>query len=618
MPNHPSRETSLLTVDNMGFMLDRLGRDCAPLQFLRELTQNSLEAVLKLPKKQGEVRWDVDWLQFDLERGGIYKLAVIDTGIGMTGPEMVKYINQLSSSSTQQSHEGNFGVGAKIAAATRNHVGLIYLSWKDGAGAMIHLWRDPRTGQYGLRRFELPDGTYNDWMPIENSVKPDLIAEHGTMVVLLGNQESEHTMRAPAGTPSPSRWIAKYLNTRYFEFPAGVTVKAREGWENPRTDSDRNLLRNVTGQKAYLEDHKLASGTLGVSGADARWWVLKDETALSQNSGFINSNGHVAALYQDELYEIETSRSGVARLQQFGVILGYNRVVIYVEPTPGAGRELSTNTARTQLLINSEPLPWADWASEFRENLPVEIRAVIEEAAAAGVNRDHAQSIKERLKQISDLFRLSRYRPSPSGLFLVDDDVPRRGGRTIRETGGIREGAGDGSGGSSGGKAGNVYAAFATPAGDPALKIKADPFPGVMWVRVQDGTRQPGFLDDRAGTYLKEQNLLQINGDFRVFHDMVERFCKLYSDVPGARPTIEEVVTEWFEQSLVEAVMGVQSLEGAIEWSGEDIRRALSEEALTAAVMPRYHLDVAIKRSLGSKLGSSKPRGQLASLTADA
>jgi hypothetical protein len=593
----------------MGFMLDRLGRDCAPLQFLRELTQNSIEAILKLPNQSGEIRWDVDWTQFDLKRDGVYKLAVIDTGIGMTGPEMVKYINQLSSSSTQQSHDGNFGVGAKIAAATRNHVGLIYLSWVNASGAMIHLWRDPRTGQYGLRRFEQPDGTFNDWLPIENSVKPELIGEHGTMVVLLGNDEAEHTMRAPLGTSSPSRWIAKYLNTRYFRFPDGVTLKTREGWENPRNDVDRNLLRHMVGQKAYLDDHAVAQGRVALSDAAAHWWVLREESALTQNSGFINSSGHVAALYRDELYEIETSRPGVARLQQFGVILGYNRVTIYVEPEARAAAELSTNTARTQLLINREPLPWADWAAEFRDNLPSEIRSVIEEAAAAVANRDHAQSIRERLKQIADLFRLSRYRPSPAGTFFVDDNVPRRGGKVRREGGGGRESGNEDSSG-AGGREGNVYAVFATQAGDPALKIKADPFPSVMWVRVQDGTRQPGFLDDRAATYLKEQNLLQINGDFRVFHDMVERFCKLYSDVPGARSTIEEVVTEWFEQSLVEAVMGVQSLEGASEWSREDITRALSEEALTSAVMPRYHLDFAIRRSLGSKLGSLKPRAQ--------
>jgi hypothetical protein len=606
MSKQSTRRTSPLTVDNMGFMLDRLGRDCAPLQFLRELTQNSIEAILKQPSKTGEIRWDVDWNHFDLKRDGVYKLAVIDTGVGMSGPDMVKYINQLSSSSSRQSHEGNFGVGAKIAAATRNHAGLIYLSWVDGSGAMIHLWRDPSTGQYGLRRFEQPDGTYNDWLAIDNAVKPDMIGDHGTMVVLLGNDEAEHTMRAPIGAASPSRWIAKYLNTRYFQFPGGVIVRAREGWESPRSDGDRNLLRAVTGQKAYLDEHAVASGRLSITDATAHWWVLKDEPALSQNSGFINSNGHVAALYRDELYEVETARAGVARLQQFGVILGYNRVVIYVEPKASRARELTTNTARTQLLIQSEALPWADWAAEFRDSMPQEIRSVIEEAAAAGARRDHAQTIRERLRQIADLFKLSRYRPAPVGDYLVDSDVPRRGGKTQGEGDGGRGGDGARTGG--GGRSGNVYAVFATQNGDPALKIKADPFPNVMWVRLQDGTRQAGFLDDRAATYLKDQNLLQINGDFRVFHDMIDRFCKSYRDVPGARPIVEEVVTEWFEQSLIEAVMGVQSLEGASEWSREHIDRALSEEALTAAIMPRYHLDIAIRRSVGSKLGSVKPR----------
>jgi len=50
-------------------------------------------------------------------------------------------------------------------------------------------------------------------------------------------------------------------------------------------------------------------------------------------------------------------------------------------------------------------------------------------------------------------------------------------------------------------------------------------------------------------------------------------------------------------------VLGVQALRNAQEWTVTDISRALSEEALTAAVMPRYHVNVAIKRELGSKFG---------------
>src|SRR5688572_18868028 len=105
-----------MTVANTGFMLDRPGQDCSPLQSLRELTQNAIEAIQALPEPTGQIVWDVDWVTYDLT--GIFKLSVTDTGVGMAGDEMVRYINQLSSSVHEQSLEGNFGVGAKIAAAT--------------------------------------------------------------------------------------------------------------------------------------------------------------------------------------------------------------------------------------------------------------------------------------------------------------------------------------------------------------------------------------------------------------------------------------------------------------------------------------------------------------------
>ncbi|WP_187345419.1 hypothetical protein [Cystobacter ferrugineus] len=43
--------------------------------------------------------------------------------------------------------------------------------------------------------------------------------------------------------------------------------------------------------------------------------------------------------------------------------------MIIVEPKLTAG-SLTSNTARTTLLLNSEPLPWTDWAEEFRAQLP--------------------------------------------------------------------------------------------------------------------------------------------------------------------------------------------------------------------------------------------------------
>lgn len=45
-----------LSVANTGFLLDRLGEDCHPLQFLRELTQNSIEAIGRTSERTGEGR----------------------------------------------------------------------------------------------------------------------------------------------------------------------------------------------------------------------------------------------------------------------------------------------------------------------------------------------------------------------------------------------------------------------------------------------------------------------------------------------------------------------------------------------------------------------------------
>ena len=588
-----------MDVANMTFMINRLGADCAPLQYVRELTQNAIAAILERPEKRGEIIWDADWNGYALTKR--YKLSIIDTGIGMTGEEMVQYINRLSSSMQEQSTTGNYGVGAKIAATPHNQAGLIYLSWKDGVGYMIHLWRDPETDVYGLRQIESPDGSIDWWAKVDDAIKPPQIKDHGTAVILLGPDVDANTMQPPAGTPMPSRWILRYLNTRYFRFPKGVTVKAREGWELPEGDS-HNFLRTVTGQKPWLDENSLAKGEVPVANATVRWWILRSD--IDQNSGHLVGGGHVAALYQDELYEMMTGRAGVARLQSFGIIFGHNRVILYVEPDASSSN-LTTNTARTNLSIAGEPLPWADWAGEFREKLPQEIISLMQEVGAGSEATDHRQAIRDRLKQIRELFRLSRYRPAKNGALTLDDDAVTVGGKP-RERG--LERSGGGSPGGKGGTAGDIYSLFLAAKGTPGEEFVLDRDPERKWIEIADGTRIPPDLEDRAAKFLPQQNLILINGDFRVFTDMIDRWCERYSHVPGARAVVQQVVREWFEQQIVEAVLGALSLKTSRQWTIEELQRLWSEEALTAVVMPRWHIDVNIRRALGAKLGTLKDR----------
>jgi hypothetical protein len=190
---------------------------------------------------------------------------------------------------------------------------------------------------------------------------------------------------------------------------------------------------------------------------------------------------------------------------------------------------------------------------------------------------------------------------------LIDEEILTAGGTPRKR----RDDQTDSSGGKSGGRggrAGDIYALFLKPEGTPADAVAFSNVPEVTWVSVKDNTRAPGFLEDRAARYLVEQNLIQANADFRVFTDMGERYIKLYPEVAGARSAVEDVVREWFEQALTETVMGIQSLRDSREWDMNEISAAWSEEALTSAVMPRWHIDQQIKRSLGSRLGAIKDK----------
>jgi hypothetical protein len=590
--------TMTMVVAEIGFLLERLGADCDDLQYLRELTKNSLEANADL------IIWDVDWLLY--QATGVYKLCCIDNGRGMSDREMVQHINHLSSSGRVQAMDANYGVGAKISAATRNPAGVVYQSWQEGRGSMIQLWRDPYTGEYGLKQFRLPDGSYNYVVPLGEAAKPEQIDQHGTKVTLLGRDDEHDTVAPPEGVSTPSRWFARYLNARYYDFPEDVTVRAREGWTHDIDDTDRNVLRRVRGMREFLDEHAEHQGVVELADCLVHWTILDDSDKRRKSSELPNA-GHFAALHKGEVYEMIAGRGGTARLQQFGVLFGTDRVVLYVEPRNGAKRSLSANTARTQLLLDNAPLPYAEWAHDFREQMPQEIKDHMDAVIAGTTGADHSQTIMERLKSYVKLFQLSRYRTRVDGSFAVADLVtPARPPRAQPTT--EREPIGEPRkrpGSQTGDLLASMLAADGVEA--EATRPSEPPVPRVVWLSEADGSRSSSVLDDRAAKFLPEDNLIQANADFRVFTDMADYWCDEYG-VERDNKAVVDVVREWFEQALVETVIGCQALQGERRWSPNDIEVILSEEALTAATMQRYHVANAVKRTLGAKLGSLKER----------
>ena len=577
-----------MSVHNMGFLLEKLHEDCAPLQFVRELTQNAIESIKRLDNPVGKIHWDLDQKRFDLTEEKERKIAIIDNGIGMTGHEMMEYINKLSSSIHKQRRTGNYGVGAKISAAPLNPRGLVYLSWINGKGEMIHLCRDENTDQYGLIRFE--NGEF--YQPIANDIKPDIIDKHGTMVILLGESAEDNTMESPPGSLMPSRWVYRYLNSRFFEVHAGISIKARDNQET------NGSLRTVSGTKPWLDEKAQNKGSVRLDEAQATafWWIVQEGDY--KRTGHHTHPGYVAALYQNEIYDLPKGRGTTPRMQSFGVIFGCNRVVILVKPDNDDSQMITTNTARTALLVKNEPLDWAAYAAEFLEKMPEEIKD-FQEAMSQTLGKDsYKKTISDRIKAMRELFKFSRLRLNPSGSYIAGDTF--EDSKTSSQ-GGKSKGSSSGQS-SAGGK--DIYSLFSEKLGESADLINDFNQPHVQWISVEEGSRQKDDLEDRAARYMAAQNKVLINADFRVFTSMEARWEKKYGNNPINKVSIREAVHQWFEQQIIETIMSVHALSQSGKWSSQETEKMWDEDALTSAVLPRYHVDNSIKRELGSTIGS--------------
>ncbi len=117
--------------------------------FLRELVANAVDATQKMKAlaSSGDFKGDLGELKVSIELDEKKQvLKVIDRGIGMTGEEVDKYINQIAFSSAGEFLEkykdqlgsiiGHFGLGFYSAFMVAKKVTIETLSWKNDAKAV--------------------------------------------------------------------------------------------------------------------------------------------------------------------------------------------------------------------------------------------------------------------------------------------------------------------------------------------------------------------------------------------------------------------------------------------------------------------------------------------------
>lgn len=593
-----------LTVKNASFIVDRIGKDCPRLQFIREYTMNSMQAITDAGGK-GDILWDIDRELLRVSKGKHRKLCVIDTGVGMDEAELLEYINKLASSGHVQAIDENFGMGGKVSALPYNHHGILYSTWKEGQpGKSILLWRHPTAG-YAARQMEMPpeSGNFAYVFDVPEENKPDLIREagHGTKVTFLGMSELEDTTLAPEEAAYKSRWVIKYLNTRFSSFPKGITVRA--------SFANAESKLEVNGQHYFLEKIKKQSGKFRISGSTIHWWILGSTNSKDGHGsyGHYNSTGHVAALYKNELYEMDKNfRAAQNRLQQCGIYFGFQKVVLYIEPdvVQNGKVAITSNTARDKLQMGKEALPWEEYYREVYENMPAPIKKLIDEESKLAIvgSSDTTEMVRKHLH----LFSFPSYRPVESANDEADENSASEvgiNGHTVKNpppycTYPPRKPNGPGT---------TITKLFTQEGNDLDVKkvVAAPRIPERVWVTVENGSRVAGdLLEDRAAEYLPQQNIIKINADFRAFTDMILRLIKLIPGVENSAALATEAMRREYERLLLEAVIGIVQLTRSTKyWSPDDVKKSCSPEALTAIVMQRIEVFNSSMRYLGTKTG---------------
>jgi len=594
-------EIEEIRTKNTSFSVNQLGHQCGSLQYIRELTQNSIEAILEGPG-EGEIFWT--WDRKELEESSIHKLCIIDNGPSMTGEQIRELMNHMYSSGKSQELDGNYGIGAKVSGLNRSPEGMIYQCYRDGKGYQGELLRRPTDGAYGLRQYNQTDGSLNPYLEIPYYSKPDQIKDSGTVVTLLGKTADEDTFTSPPEGEYGNAWLSRYLNTRYFTIPNGIDLRISYR-NNPLEDTaEANYKRRkILGIKHYLDMYKQASGTLEVSGADIHWWVLK-ENFKSQN--FFTGIAHTGSLFQNEIYDLEVgNKTSRSRLNRCGIIHLINRVVIYVKPiTEG----VTSDPSRTSLLIGQgRKLPWLDWADEFCDNMPPELRDLEDEASERATDFDVSEEAMKILQNWLKNFDIPKFATEDSGVELISPPTDIGG---VPESGdeGEEEKPKLGASSSKSGGRGNRYSDFLQDDGQKGRKTSpTEIIPKVEWVSPEDHPH----LEDRAAQYIRTQNTLLINEEFRGFKQLVnEVLTEKGRGKPGARSIVEYHTKVRYHVNLCETVLRVQMLKsGGKTWKQNAVDSALSEEALTASVMGSYFLVKAVSTSVGHAIGRAVRAG---------
>jgi hypothetical protein len=292
-----------------------------------------------------------------------------------------------------------------------------------------------------------------DW----SKVGRDVAKEHGTVIVLLGNDPQTHTVLGdPSRKEGDLKGISSYLNRRVWELDETKRVTVEElmrsdpkSWPSSRAeakargagksaDSLGTNTRTIRGACRFIEYSESTEAGLKASdiveledGTQIDWFLWEGDRPRIHS--YAARSGYVAVLYKNELYDVTDH---AATFRSFGIAEASvrQRVWIVVRPPEfceDTGRTgIYPRTDRNGLLIQGgdragDSLPIHDWAAQFVERMPEALMEANRSARTGDEGSVTDRSWRERLAgQFGKLWRIPRFRAATKGDSSVTPEVP--------------------------------------------------------------------------------------------------------------------------------------------------------------------------------------------------
>jgi hypothetical protein len=406
-------------------MLDQLTSHMPDSQLLRELIHNALHALLRLLVTDPARRC---LHVIAVDRNGVPKLAVLDTGIGMSGAQGVAYIGDLSASLVVD--KDRFGIGSNAAGFKASPEGLEYVTWDGQSDPVRIMFYDTGT-EVGLAPIG-PNGSPIQVISIEELPFEIQAAGHGTLVVVHGHSPQEDTYRTMLNAVAKGnlKGYTRYLNERYQSLPAGIEIRLRALRSKSKSpighskDFDDRSTGNE-GMRAACESVATLEGLYEGDGWRVRWYVVPGN---EQRTGDAKSGkrtydhgdtcwnrGIVAVSVPDaelpglwENYEFFIGPSAKAKIANFGLAPIMGNISLLIELTDPKRLGIGANQARTMLeTADGKQLDIHPMASEFRANMPIELQELIEESVTSR-SIDLTDAFASLLEDNPELFDIQR------------------------------------------------------------------------------------------------------------------------------------------------------------------------------------------------------------------